>query len=342
MRRISRMLGLLGILGCSGGVDLGQADPSQPAPGKAGGLKSFASVRTGMCGLFEDGRAYCWGREGSTRANRVANLDGIAMSSAGAGQLVCVVQAGGQLACAPDTETPLKEQLGFDDAVDVSVGGTEFCTLGRDGSIRHRFAESCVGDGDPRPIQLPSPAIQVRCADRGCCAATQDGRLFCYAGNPLVACEVAFEEVPGIEDAVGVSMTMEGACVLHADGNVSCTSGRLNPVTHLPDLTDFDAVGISDVVQLRSSRVATCGLTRSGMLLCWGISQCGSLGISEGCGSTGVTAPLAVQQDIQTRLFGMSDGYTCSLDTNDDIWCWGLSAWTGSAQGSPIPRRIEF
>lgn len=77
-------------------------------------------------------------------------------------------------------------------------------------------------------------------------------------------------------------------------------------------------------------------------MLCWGTSQSGALGVSENCGSTAVTAPIAVQQDIETRLFGMADGYTCSLDAAGDVWCWGLSAWIGSAQGSPIPRRIRF
>lgn len=342
MRRICTMFVWLGLLGCAGSTDLGYADPSPQVPGKAGKLRSFAPVPGGMCSVFEGGQTYCWGGQGSTRAERVTNLDGIAMSAWGGGHGVCVIRTDGTLACASDPETPLQAQLGVEDAVDVSVGGGELAVLGRDGTISHRFREGCDGRGEPRPIQLESPAVEVRCADEGCCAATEDGRLFCFAGNRTDACEVQFTEVPGIEDAVGVSMTMEGACVLHANGKVSCSSGMLDPVTFLPDLTHFEAMAASNIVQLRSSRVATCGLTQSGALLCWGISQCGALGISENCGSTVVASPIAVQQDIETRLFGMQDGYTCSLDANDDVWCWGLSAWVGTAKGSPIPRRIEF
>jgi hypothetical protein len=342
MKRVAWVLSAWGILGCSGDVDLGEADPPGPQEAFGSQLRSFAPMPWGMCGLLEDGRAYCWGREGSPVADRVANLDGVALGSATAGQQVCSVRAGGRLACAPDVETPLQEQLGFEDSVDVSVGLEELSTLGRDGTIRHRYAQDCFDEGDPRPIELPSPAVEVRCADRGCCAAVEDGRLFCFAGNPRGTCDVSFEQVPGIDDAVGVSMTMEGACVLHASGEVSCSSGRLDPDTFLPDLATFAPVGVSNIVQLRSSRVATCGLTRSGALLCWGTSQCGALGIAENCGSTNVAAPIVVQQDIATRLFGLGDGYACSLDAAGDVWCWGFSAWTGSAQGSPIPRRIQF
>ncbi len=341
MKRQVWTLSLLSVLGCGSNVELGQANPLEGGPGRAGGLQKFAPVNGRMCGVFEGGKTYCWGRSGSPDPERATNLDGVALAGRNGILLVCAVRADGTLACASDADSPLQEQLGVSNAVDVSVAGGEICTLGSDGTLQHRFTQNCRGEGDPRPIQLPSPAVEARCGDRGCCAATQDGRLFCFNGSTEHGCDVSFEEAPGIHDAVGVSMTMEGVCVLHEDGTVSCTN-ELDLDTWFPDLTAFERVDISDVVQLRSSRVATCGLTRSGSLHCWGLSQCGALGISEGCGSTYVNAPIVVQQDIQTRLFGMDDGYTCSLDANDDVWCWGFSAWTGTAQGSPTPRLIRF
>jgi hypothetical protein len=38
----------------------------------------------------------------------------------------------------------------------------------------------------------------------------------------------------------------------------------------------------------------------------------------------------------------MGDGFICSLDANDDVWCWGFSGGNGTAQGSPLARRFQF
>jgi hypothetical protein len=195
---------------------------------------------------------------------------------------------------------------------------------------------------DPRPIHLPSPAIEARCNDDRGCAVTEDGRLFCFeAERSAAGCTADFQEVPGINDASAVSLTMDEVCVLHRDGSVDCVKSEAGSLR--PDLRALTKVeGLSGIVQLQSSRIATCGLAVSGQLSCWGLSECGSLGLSEGCGFTQVPAPIAVQQDIQTRLFGLADGLSCALDASDHVWCWGYSNWNGVAEGSPLPRRIEF
>lgn len=342
MKHLVWMLGALGLVGCSGSVDLGEAAP--PGPGTALGspLQRFAAVPQGMCGLLEDRRAYCWGREGSTEAHRFANLDGVALSADTAGQQVCAVRADGVLACASEYVASLVPRLGVTDAVDVSLGGRRTCTLGADGTVRHWADELCHDDeGDPRAVRLPSPAVAVTCVDDGGCAVTEDGRLFCLDVDRSNFCAGDFQEVPGVNDAAGVTLTMDETCVLHRDGTVSCA--RTTPGLLRPDLGALGKVdGLSGVVELSSSRIGTCGLSRSGTLKCWGTSQCGSFGISEGCGFTEVPAPIAVQQDIETRRFGMSDGLTCSLDASGDVWCWGFSDWNGTAQGGPLARRIQF
>jgi alpha-tubulin suppressor-like RCC1 family protein len=185
--------------------------------------------------------------------------------------------------------------------------------------------------------------VQVKCEDNAGCAVTEDGRLFCYDVQRLGSgCRADFQEVPDVADATSVSMSMDEICVLHRDGTVSCAKLGWAPSGE-SQRGEFGTVpGLGGVVQLRSSRIATCGLLQSGELRCWGLSGCGSLGISEGCEFTEVSTPISVQHGLETRLFGMQDGLTCSLDANDDVWCWGLSGWDGEAKGSPVPRRIVF
>lgn len=330
-----------GLMGCSGEVDLGEADPPNPSEALGSELKSFAPMPWGMCGLLQDERAYCWGWEGSTAAKRVPNLDGIALSANTGGEQICAVHGDGTVACSRRWDEALVPRLGIMDATDVSVGGDRACSLGKDGTIRQWFPEACPNDGDPRPIRLPSPAVQVHCGFPNSCAVTEDGHLYCAPGGSLEDCHSAFQEVPGVVDAVSVGVTMSETCVLHQDGTVSCA-----PIPErglFPDFTKLTPMAnLSGVVQLRSSRIGTCSLGAGGTLKCWGTSQCGAFGLAEGCGSTEVPAPIAVQQELQNRVFGLMDGLTCSLDARGDVWCWGLLGWNGSAKGSPLARRIQF
>jgi hypothetical protein len=127
MKRIRWALGMFGLMGCSGNVDLGQANPPGPTEALGSKLRSFAAMPWGMCALLEDQRAYCWGRGGSTRAERVPNLDGLALASLTAGERVCAVRADGAVACAASYEVPLQRQLGLTDAIDISLGGGQSC-----------------------------------------------------------------------------------------------------------------------------------------------------------------------------------------------------------------------
>jgi len=344
MQRICWLVGIGAVLGCSAKVDLGEVSPGPVTQTAGSKLKSFAATPFGMCGVFENHQTYCWGREGSVRAERVANLDGVALDALTTNDLICVARPNGTVACGASETKPLQSQLGVTRAVDVSVGYGQGCALRNDGTVQHWFlSPECPFKQDPSPIRLPSRAVQVECEDNGGCAVTEDGRLFCFEVERLPdTCTAEFEEVRGVGDATAVSLTMDDLCVLHRDGTVSCakTNWTLGNDAAIDALKPVPNLG--GVVQMHSSRIATCGLVQSGELRCWGLSECGSLGISEDCGFTMVSSPITVQSAIDTRLFGMSDSLTCSLDASDEVWCWGLSGWDGEAKGSPLPRRIVF
>ena len=344
---------VLALSGCSGNVDLGAADaPSKPLA-EGAELVSFSRAPVGMCALFDDERAYCWGKEGSPLAHRAPELDAVQLAGGGSSEEICGIERDGSLACSDSIDKRRSKKLGVTGAAKVSVGSGGGCALTADGHLQcweHPEPSYCTttANQDWLAVELPSPAVQVDYNEKHGCAVTADGRLYCFGANhsgqsgqpPESECVFEPTAVPDIEDAVQVALGMEHTCVLRSSDKVTCFG-------HPEVLGDgqahrVDMRGLSGVVSLKASRIATCALESTGTLKCWGTSSCGSLGIFEECGSTHVVAPLIVQGALEIQDFGMDDGLVCALTSTQQIKCWGFSGWQGQALGSPVPRRIVF
>jgi hypothetical protein len=334
------VLAALGLLGCSGQVDLGEANPGPASQAVGSALLDFAPTPWGMCANFENRHSYCWGWEGETHARRIASLDAKVLSSSEVNEQICVIEDDGSVGCTSDYREAVTSSLGMEDAVKLSVGFGAGCTLRADGTLQRWSSPGSACTVSSDPVELPSPAVQVDCPQEtiGGCAVTADGRLFCFGSELNPGCQ-QLQPVAGIDDAIGVAVTMEQVCVLHRGGRVSCaTLGTFGAIgVFAAPLTEVKAA-----VELRSSRVATCALEQSGQLKCWGLSQCGALGIAEDCENTNVPTPIVVHQEIETQRFGMSDSLLCSEDAAGQVWCWGFSDWDGQARGNPLARRILF
>jgi hypothetical protein len=338
-------LGALGLWGCGADVDLGQADSGTGPLARGAALVSFAPVHFGMCALFDNDEAYCWGEEGSTLARRTPTLDAARLAGPGSQGEICGVEEDGTVACSEAIQERRTPKLGVARSTDVSVGFFGGCALGEGGKLHcwahEEQAYHCEDFAREEwlALDLPSPAVQVDYKDSHGCAVTEDGRLFCFGSNlsgesgQLESdCVRTPTAVPGIDDAVEVALGMSHTCVRRTRGTVTCFGD--SPVADVP--------GLSGVVHIEASRIATCALESSGTLKCWGTSLCGALGISEECGSTQVPAPIAVQAQLDVSAFGMADGLTCAVVDGDYITCWGFSDWDSEARGSPVPRRIVF
>jgi len=361
MNHVWRLGWVLALTGCSGQVDLGSSEPSTIAVVGAK-LVQFAPVPRGMCALFDNHRAYCWGELGSTKAHRAPMLDAVVLAGAGSQGEICGIDEAGTVSCSLSRDEKRVNKLGVPPAVDVRVGFFGGCALDDAGQAHCWLGEGqtpCEGTSneDWLNLQLPSRAVDLDFEENHGCAVTEDGKLYCFgmnfsgeSGQPRSSsCLGLPTEVPGLDDVEHVALGMEYSCALRRGGVVTCfgeTTSLGNGKVPRPAETEpprmLDVPDLDGVVALKSSRIATCALESTGTLKCWGTSECGSLGISENCESTWVPYPIVVQSALNIRDFGMDDGLTCALTADDSVQCWGFSAWDGQARGNPVPRYIDF
>jgi len=88
----------------------------------------------------------------------------------------------------------------------------------------------------------------------------------------------------------------------------------------------------------------TCGVTTDDQAYCWGFSEFGQLGTTDGleeCGHGGETCsprPLPVAGGLRFRQVSAGWGHTCGITTEYLAYCWGLN-WTGNlGDGTQLDR----
>jgi hypothetical protein len=196
----------------------------------------------------------------------------------------------------------------------------------------------CTGDGlppeDPAPAE-PDP-VQPVIQDPGleqvrnkpvevelnwfgtACARTHGGQVRCWGpvtdngGVPHTAVPLA---VPGIEDAVGLSIGEWNACVLLATGQAMCWGEQfaLEPAV---------VPGAVDLVEVSMGAVAACGVRADGHVLCWG--GVGPVTQVEGEDAQ-VVGPALMPGFEGAVSVGVGRSHACALLTNGRVRCWGYN-----------------
>lgn len=118
-------------------------------------------------------------------------------------------------------------------ATDVACAALDACALLQDGSV------ACWSESEAQPrsfphepivIALERPATAIAMAPGSACAVRDDQRVECWGDVEVAPLAYASPRssaesprvLPGVVDAVQVSLDLFHGCVLHADGGVSC------------------------------------------------------------------------------------------------------------------------
>lgn len=245
-----------------------------------------------FCALFQSGRVRCWG------TNRT------------------------MLGTNTDATVATPPTAGLEDAADISVGKGVVCAVRATGAVVC-WGSSLPGGGSSA-LPLPVPGItNARQVSAGphTCVRTADSRVLCWGNNnsgelgdgTMSATPTSVPtEMQGVNDAKSVVACGNATCVLHGEGQVSCTgaAGENGQVSWATVLTDIP--GLTNVESLSCTTTSAvgnfCAATQMGTLTCWGNATPPAIVLGVGQATKGVWGGLnnyfAVQPDGSVWALG--------------------------------------
>ncbi|MCP3163256.1 RCC1 domain-containing protein [Myxococcus qinghaiensis] len=283
------------------------------------------------CALLETGGVRCWGGTGlvgdGTRALRasavgVRGLGSGVLAIAAGGQHTCAVVEGGTVKCWGDNSLgqlgngntmaslePVDVPGAGTNVVAVAVGLAHSCSLHAGGQVM------CWGANDffqlgwelvgktPRPVQvlgLPENLTVLAAGARHTCAATTDGEAWCWGDNS--------------EGALGNGLTSPTP-----EPGVGRVRGLTGPVRAL-------TAGLGH----------TCARVGTGDIECWGRNDRGELGDDTALDRTIPVRPLELPSTMRQVRAG--NEFTCALDAQERVHCWGRNEEGQLGDGTLIHR----
>jgi alpha-tubulin suppressor-like RCC1 family protein len=305
---------------------------STPVPVQGGlAFHQLAATSGFTCGVATDGRGYCWGQNnGGSLGIGWSDSDGGAYATpqAMAGGKTFASMAPG--VCALDTE------------------GTAYCwghnIRGRLGTGSFSGPESCPqGPCSTAPVavagDLRFTTIGGRNQNMHHCAVGADGVAYCWGsngsgqlGDGTKSDRAAPVAVTGGQLFSNISVGGGHSCGLTAEGKAYCWGndgwGQLGLGTYRGDFTSPVPVETDlTFAAIATSFAATCGLTASGDVYCWGANQGGLLGVGTLDGPSycsGVPCsrtPLLVGGGYASVSAGAYS--TCATRPSGAAECWG-------------------
>jgi alpha-tubulin suppressor-like RCC1 family protein len=257
------------------------------------------------CGVAGTGRAYCWGDD--------------TLGQLGDGKLV-------------GTSIPrlVTTAVSF---TDLTAGGAHGCGLTSIGTAFCWGFDRYGQLGNEQYLYNSSTPISVdgelrfRSISAGffhTCAATTDGRAFCWGANNFG--QIANARVTRIvTDSIKT-----------AGGRDTIVTIDSVAVTETPQQISLPA-GIQSVIASRGGH--SCALGADGTAYCWGSNGNGELGL--GTSTPPNRTPQVVQTALRFTQLAAGSGFTCG-QSGDAIYCWGRNdlGQLGARGTSLTPRQI--
>lgn len=262
-----------------------------PAPAPVAGGLRFASLRAGWehtCGVADDGRAYCWGRGTEGQLGTGDREDRAAPAPVAAGASFDFIAPGGRHTCG-------------------GIAGAAHCWGANDvGQLG--TGEAGTGTAEPVPVATSLAFVDIAAGYAHTCGRTAGSILHCWGENGYGELGDGTRHEPGQPGATApvpiyfdqvtfavVSAGRSYACAVRFQGEAMCWGqgsrgqlGHARLVDHATPALVVPAPGVrftpnagpyADIAASGSAHA--CGLTRSGVVHCWGSGAEGQLGYGE-------------------------------------------------------------
>jgi alpha-tubulin suppressor-like RCC1 family protein len=305
-----------------------------------GGLQ-FASISAGFmhtCALTASGKAYCWGFNRESDANRGALGDGTDTSrtvpTAVVGGLTFrTVVAGGHHTCG------------------ITSDGVTYC-WGRNTSLE--LGTGTTTQLQPQRMDPDLHLARLTLGYRYTCGTTTSALAYCWGDNRRGQLGDGTNTTPrtpapiigGITfDSLAASLFQEHVCGRTASGLAYCwgqdDNGELGDGHPLEQHSPVPVAGNLILAVVSAGATHSCGLTPNGKAYCWGANVYGELGDGT---MTSHSTPVAVAGGLLFKSLGAGGDYTCGLTADGVVYCWGYADYVGDAGDvhRTNPTRVKF
>lgn len=298
----------------------------------------FARLEGGQdhtCALSPQGTVSCWGNGGNGElGDGLESSSFVAVDVVGLGTGVTDLGVGQYHACALTAAGGVRcwgQDLGTDwwssthSATAVDVPGLTSGVASLDAGTTHQCVVTTAG------------AVE-------CWGSNDDGQL----GDGTTTASTTPVSVSGLSsEIVSVDAGASHSCAVTAAGAVKCWGanffGQLGDGGTDPSLVPVDVVGLSGpVVQVAVLSGATCALSASGAVQCWGGNSSGLVG--DGTYDDRLTPTGVVGLGSGVTALAAAQTRTCALLSSGGVRCWGLShigeLGDGSNATSSVPLDV--
>lgn len=292
-----------------------------------------ATLGESTCALSSLGKVYCWGNNDSFQlgdGSQIMQKTPVSVVGIGGSGTITAISVGALFACA------------------LSSSGNVYCWGGNssgqlgNGSSNGQAPMLVSGIGSSGAVTAISSGASHSCA------LSSSGTVFCWGSNAYGQLgdttvlqrntPVAVVGVGGsgyLSDIVNITAGSNQTCAVSSAGRAFCwgynSDGNLgNGSTSSPQLTPTQVTGAALHFSNVSPGSASCAVSSSGFVWCWGPNSAGQLGV----GVTSSPQPVPSQvhgvggTGFLSGISGAAGGayHVCAVSSSGNVYCWGSYA----------------